>query len=62
VPGQELKTETAWDRMRSNLINAYRKVGRPGLEMLGMAGGALAGTGWMTPLVLGWVLLVCQKH
>jgi hypothetical protein len=53
VPGQELKTETAWDRMRSNLINAYRKVGRPGLEMLGMAGGALAGTGWMTPIGAG---------
>lgn len=53
MPGQELKTETAWDRMRSSLLQAYRNVGRPGLEMLGMAGGAMAGTGWMSPVGAG---------
>jgi hypothetical protein len=43
MPGQEIKTETPWDRMRSSLIQGYRNIVRPAVEGLGMMTGAGVG-------------------
>lgn len=43
APGQEIKTETSWDRMRSNLLKTYRNIVRPAIEGAGMMGGAAVG-------------------
>lgn len=53
TPKSEIYATKPSETIKSNLIQAYRKVGRPGLEMLGMAGGAMAGTGWMSPVGAG---------